>query len=58
MITRESETLLTLKSCRAMLRESAKQFRLRSDKGHAEMADMHADMADIAIDKEMAGSAK
>jgi len=47
-----SPALLTaLKGCRDMLRESAKQFRQLNDKGHAVMADRHADNANAAIAK-------
>ena len=36
----------TIRGCRDMLRESAKQFRLLCDNGHAKMCDLHADNAD------------
>lgn len=39
----------TLRGCRDMLREAAKQFRLLNDNGHSVGCDMHADEADSAL---------
>ena len=45
----EGDQFSTLRGCRDMLRESAKQFRLLKDNGHAVMADRHADAADAVL---------
>ena len=39
----------TLRGCRDMLREAAKQLRLQGDPAHAKGCDDHADMADAQM---------
>jgi hypothetical protein len=44
-----AELMQAMHGCRDMLREAAKQARLRGDNGHATMCDQHADMAAAAL---------
>lgn len=45
------EMLASLRGCRDMLRECAKQLRSMGESGHSAMADVMADSADAAIAK-------